>query len=121
MVKIDYSSLIGTITYGNGKIVNVAEIFAGKNCLAAVTYEDSNKTCTRLIRRIYTHFNDENHIKWELGLDADNATNWMDLEQVTTIRLFKDHPVTPILAKYLVQATWAKDVTLELISRNENK
>ena len=118
MVKYENNSVIGEITYGNGKIVNEAFINGGINCLAVVTYDECNATRTGYDREIFCHFNDEDHLKKELGLCDESPMNWMDLGDVTTFKLNKDHPTTPILAKHLAQAKWKKDIMIKLVSWN---
>ena len=118
-VHIDYESVIGTVKYVWRTVEINAFFNGGKDCLIVHSYEDCNKKRTALIQVPFCHFNNDDDFKRELGLTQENPENMLDRGIDAIFRLNKDHPLTPMVAKWLVQAKWSKKMTIELVSFND--
>ena len=117
MINYYYDSILGVAIFDDGKTTEEVMIYGGGNCLAALVYKKKSLFSDEFVDKLYTYFDDETHLKRVLGIGKKSDENSLDSHtNLTAFRLNKDHPDTPRLAKWLVQAKWSKKMTIELVS-----
>lgn len=118
MLRWKYDSIIGAALYCNDECSEEVMIYGGENCLAVMPYEvkyDNGITVERLL----TYFDDEKHLKEQLGVGKGCENNFFYKSDLKMFRLNTEHRDTPTFVKCLAQAKWENGITIELVNWND--